>query len=171
MRALGTASVVASAPPGFPPLSAPSSLFSVPPPAVSSASSLPPAPPVLAPPSSSLFSLASPALSALVAPALGSSLAVSGVPPLPPGPQAFLFRPFTVSDPPLLSSAYASAPLSSASVGSAAGPSGFASAASGSASGRAGFPPQPGRSTYIPPQSCSSVAPSTPPPLCFCLSS
>ena len=61
VSALGSASVVSSASPGFPPLSAPSSLFSGPPPRVSSTSSLPPAAPVLAPPSSSLFSSAPPA--------------------------------------------------------------------------------------------------------------
>ena len=160
MSALGSASVVASAPSGFPPLLR--LLSSVPPSAVFSASALPPAPPVLAPHSSSFFSSAPPALSALVAPALGSYPAFSGVPPLPQGPQPSLFRPFTVSDPPLLSSASVSAPLSSASLGSAAGPSGFASAAFGSASGHAGFPPQPGPSSYIPPPSGSSAAPSTP---------
>ena len=99
----------------------------------------------------------------MVAPALGSSPAVSGVPPLPPGSQPSLFCPFTVSDPPLLSSASASAPLSSASLSSTAGPSGFASATSGSTSGHAGFPPQPGPPSYIPPLSSSSAAPSAPP--------
>ena len=165
-------SVVSSAPPGFPPLSAPSSLFSGPPPPVSSTSSLPPAAPVLAPPSSSLFSLAPPAFSSFVAPGLGSYLGVSVAPPLAPGPQPSLFRPFTVPDPPLFSSASASAPLGSAPISSAAGPSGFvsaacpsglASAASGSASGHAGFPPQPGPSSYVLPHSDSSVAPSAPP--------
>ena len=112
---------------------------------------------------SSLFSSAPPALSGFVAPDLGSSLAVSVVPPLAPGPQPSLFRPFTVSDPPFISSASASASLSSASISSAAGPSGFSSAASASASGLAGFPSQPGPSSYIPPQSDSSEAPSAPP--------
>ena len=163
VSALGSALVVSSAPPGFPPLFAPSSLFSVLPPAVFSASSLPPAAPVLAPPSSSLLYSAPPALSGLVAPDLDSSPAVSVDLPLAPGPQPSLFRPFTVSDPPFISSASASAPLSSASLGSGAGPSGFASAASGSVSGHAVFPPQPGPSSYIPPQSYSSVGPSAPP--------
>ena len=164
VSALGSASVVSSAPPGFPPLSAPSSLFSGPPPAVSSStSSMPPAAPVLAPPSSSFFSSAPPVLSGFVAPGWGSSPAVSVVPPLAPGPQPSLFRPFTVSDPPLISAASASAPLSSTLISSAAGPSGFASAASGSASGHAGFPPQHGPSSYIPLQSDSSAAPSAPP--------
>ena len=167
VSALGSASVVSSALPGFPPLSAPSSLFSVPPPAVSSASSLPPAAPVLAPPSSSLLSLAPPALSGFVAPGLGSSPAVSVVPQLAPGPQPSLFRPFTVSDPPFISSTSTSAPLRSSSLSSAASPSGFASAASGSVSGHAGFPPQPGPSLYLPPQSDSSTAPSAPPLLAF----
>ena len=156
--------VVSSAPPGFPPLSAPSSLFSGPPPAVSSSSSSPlsPAAPVLAPPSSPFFSSAPPALSGFVAPGWGSSLALSVGSPLVPGPQPSLFRPFTVSDTPLIFSASALAPLSSASFSSAAGPSGLASTASGSTSGHAGFPPQPGPSSYIPPRSDSSAAPSAP---------
>ena len=129
VSSLGSASVVSFAPPGFPPLCAPSSLFSVHPPAFSSTSSLPPAAPLLAPPFSSLFSLAPPALSDFVAPGLDSSPAVSVVPPLAPGPQPSLFHPFTVSDPPLISSASALAPLSSASLSSAVGPSGFASSA------------------------------------------
>ena len=149
---LGSASVVSSAPPGFPPLSA-LSLFSGPLPAVSSSSSssssssLPPAAPLLAPPSSS-FSSSAP-LSGFVAPGWGSAPAVSVGHPLAPGPQSSLFCPFTVSDPPLLSSAAASAPLGSASFSSAAGPSGLASAASGSASGQAGFAPQPGPSSSL----------------------
>ena len=63
------------------------------------------------------------------------------------GSSAFPLPPFTVSDSQLLSSASASAPLSSA------------------ASGHAGFPPQPGPSSYIPPWSDSSAAPSAPHPL------
>ena len=82
---------------------------------------------------------------------------VSAVSQLPTGPQLSLFRPFTVSDPPLLSSASASAPLSSASLGSTAGPSGFASAASGSAFGHTGFAPQPGPSSGFPPLSGDSA--------------
>ena len=101
VSALGSPSVVSSAPPGFPPLSAPSSLLSVPPPAVSTAPSLPPAAPVLALPSSSLFSLAPSALSDLISPALGSSPAVSVVPPLPPGPQPSLLRYLTLRCSPL----------------------------------------------------------------------
>ena len=108
--------------------------------------------PLLAPPSSSL----APSLSGFVAPGWGSAPAVSMGHPLAPGPQLSLFRPFTVSDPPLLSSA-------SASFSSAAGPLGFASAASGSASGHAGFTPQPGPSSSLPPQSDSSATPSAPP--------
>ena len=112
------ASVVSSAPPGFPPLSAPSSLFSEPPPAFSllclqlllCSLRLP------------LPSL--PYLSGFVAPGWGSTLVASMGPPLVPGPQPSSFRPSTVSDPPLLSSASSSAPLSSASISSAAGPSG-----------------------------------------------
>ena len=98
---------------------------------------------------------------------LGLSPAVSVVPQLPPGPQPSLFRPFMVSDPPLLSSASTSAPLSSASLGSAAGPSGVASAASGSTYGHAGFPPQPGPPPAIPPPSSDSAAPLAPPLFAF----
>ena len=142
---LGSPSVVSSAPPGFLPLSAPSSLFSEPPPAVSS-SSLPPAAPMLAPPSSSFSSSAPPPLSGFMAPGWGSTPAASMGPPLVPGPQPSLFRPLRFLTQ-LLSSASASAPLSSA------------------ASGHAGFPPQPGPSSYIPPWSDSSAAPSAPHPL------
>ena len=68
-----------------------------------------------------------------------------------------------MSDPPLLSSASASAPLSSALPGSAAGTSGFVSAASGSAFGHTGFAPQPGPSSDFPPFSGASATPSAPP--------
>ena len=169
MSALGSASVVSCAPQGFPPLSAPSSLLSVPPPAVSASPSLPPGVSVLTLPSSSLLSLAASALSDMSAPALGSSTVVLAVPQLPPGPQPSLFRPFTVSDPPLLSSVSASASLSSASLGSATGPSGFASAASGSSFSHTGFAPQPDPSAF-PPFSGDSATPSAP-PLRVCLPS
>ena len=160
---LGSASVVTSAPPGFPPLSTPSSLLFVPPPAVSASPSLPPGVSVLTPPSSSLLSSAPSVLSGLSAPALGSSPVISAVPQLPPGPQPSLFQPFTLSDPPLLSSVSALAPLGSASLGFTAGPSGFASAASGSAFGHTGFAPQPGPSSAFPPFSGDSATPSAPP--------
>ena len=163
LSAFGSASVVSSAPPGFPPLSAPSSLLSVPPPAVSASHSLPPGVSVIPPPSSSFLSAAPSARSGLSAPALGSSLVVSATPQFPPGPQPSLFRPFTVSDPALLSSASVSAPLSSTPLGSAAGPSGFASTASGSAFGHTGFAPQPGPSSAFPPLSGDFAAPSAPP--------
>ena len=102
-----------------------------------------------------------------MAPGWGSAPAVSVGHPLAPGPQPSLFRPFTVSDPPLLSSESASAPLGSALFSSAGGPFGFASAASDSTSGHAGFAPQPCPSSSLPPRSDSSAAPSAPPLLAF----
>ena len=158
---LGVASVVSSALPGFPPLSAPSSLLSVPPPAVSASPPLPLDVSMLPTPSSSL-SPAPSALFGLSAPALGSSPVVLVVSQLPPGPQPYPFRPFTVSDPPLLSFASASAQLSSVSHGSTAGPSGFPSTASSSVFGQAGFASQPGPSSAFPPLSSNSVTPSAP---------
>ena len=158
---LGSASEVSSAPLGFPPLSTPSSsLFSLPP-ASASSSSLPPAAPLLALPTASSSS-SDPSLAGFVASVWGSAPAIPVGPLLAPGPQPSLFRPFMVSDPPLIS-ASASAPLGSALFGSATGSSGFVSAASGSASGRAGFAPQPGPLWSLPPRSESSVAPSAPP--------
>ena len=125
-------------------------------PPASTSSSLPPAAPLLAPPSTASSS-SDPSLAGFAAPGWASA------PTVQVGPPPSLFRPFTVSDPPLLSSVSASAPLASASFGSAAGPSGFASAASGSASGHAGFVPQPGPSSSLPPRSEVSAAPSAPP--------
>ena len=106
---LGSASVVSSAPPGFPPLSAPSSSMFFVPPASASSSSLPPAAPLLALPTAS--SSSDPSLAGFAAPSWGSAPTVPVGPPLAPGPQPSLFRPFMVSDPPLLSSASACAPL------------------------------------------------------------
>ena len=145
LYALGAASVLAPAPPGFPPLSAPSALLSVPPPAVSSSVSLslPPSVSVFSPPASSLLSSAPVALPVLSAPALDSSPVVSEIPRLPTGPPPSLLHPFPVSDPPVWSAASALPPFSSAPLGSAAGPSGFASASSGSAFGHAGSASQP----------------------------
>ena len=94
VSALGSASVVSSAPPGFPPLSAPSSLLSVPPPAVSASPFLPPGVSVLTPPSSSLLSSAPSALSGFSAPALDSSPVVSDGSSVASGPSAFPFPPF-----------------------------------------------------------------------------
>ena len=163
MYALGSALVLSPAPPGFPPLSAPSALLSVPPPAVFSSPSLPQGASVISPPSSSLLSSAPSELTVLSATALDSSPVVSEIPRLPPGPQPSLLHPFTVSDPAALSSASASAPFGSAPLGSAAGPSGFASAASGSAFGHAGFTSQPGPSSAFPLLSGDSATPSAPP--------
>ena len=168
VSALGVASVVSSALPGFPPLSAPSSLLSVPPPAVSASPPLPPDVSMLPTPSSSLSPTPS-VLFGLSVPALGSSPVVLVVSQLPPGPQPSPFCPFTVSDPPL-SFASASAQLSSVSHGSTAGPSGFPSTASSSVFGQAGFAPQPGPSSAFPPLSSDSVTPSAP-PLRICLPS
>ena len=152
---LGAASVLALAPPGFPPLSAPSALLSVPPPAVSSVSpTVPPGVSVLSPPASSLLPSA---------PALDSSPVVSEIPRLPTGPPPSLLHPFPVSDPPVLSAASALPPFSSVPLGSAAGPSGFASPASGSAFGHAGSAPQPGPSSAFPPLSGASATSSAPP--------
>ena len=162
LSVLGSTSVVSSAPPGFPPLSAPSSsLFSVLL-ASAAASSLPPAAPLLAPPTASSSS-SDPSLAGFVAPVWGSAPVVPVGPPLAPGPQPSLFCPFTVPEPPLISSVSASAPLGSVSFGSAAGPPGFVSTASGSKSGRAGFTLQPGPSSSLPPSSEGSAAPSAPP--------
>ena len=164
LHALGTASVLAPAPPGFPPLSAPSALLSVPPPAVSSVSpSLPLGVSVLSPPASSLLSSAPFALPVLSAPALDSSPVVSESPRLPTGPPPPLLHPFPVSDPPVLSAASALPPFSSAPLGSAAGPFGFASASSGSTFAHAGSAPQPGPSSASPPLSGASASPSAPP--------
>ena len=158
--------VLAPAPPGFTPLSAPSALLSVPPPAVSSSSvspSLPPGVSVLSPPASSLLSSAPFAWPVLSAPALDSSPVVSEIPRLPTGPPPSLLHPFPVSDPPVLSAASALPPFSSAPLGSAAGPSGFASFSSGSTFGHAGSAPQPGPSSAFPPLSGASATPSAPP--------
>ena len=152
------------APLGFLPLSAPSVLLSVPPPAVSSSfPSLPQDVSVVSPPSSSLFSSAPSTLTVLSAQALDSSPVVSEIPRLPSGPQPSLLHPSTVSDPPVLSAASASAPFASAPLGSTTGPSGFASTASGSAFGHAGFTPQPSPSSAFPPLSGDSATPSAPP--------
>ena len=158
--------MLAPAPPGFPPLSAPSALLSVPPPAVSSSSvspSLPPGVSVLSPPASSLLSSAPFAWPVLSAPALDSSPVVLEIPRLPMGPSPSLLHFFPVSDPPVLSAASALPPFSSALLGSAAGPSGFASSSSGSAFGHAGSAPQPGPSSAFPPLSGASATPSAPP--------
>ena len=140
--ALGSSVVVSSAPPGFPPLSAPSSfLFSVRP---APSSSLAPAAPLLAPPSSSSSSWV-PSVSGITAAGVGAAPAVPVGAPLAPDPQPSLFRPFVIPEPASVSLASASAPLGSAPFGFAAGPSGFASAASGS-----GFAPAPGASSAVP---------------------
>ena len=162
---LGAGSVLALAPPGFPPLSAPSALLSVPPPAVSSSvsPSVPPGVSVLSPPASSLLPSAPFAWPVFSAPALDSSPVVSEIPRLPTGPPPSLLHPFPVSDPPVLSAASALPPFSSVPLGSAACPFGFASPASGSAFGHAGSAPQPGPSSAFPPLSGASASPSAPP--------
>ena len=78
---LGSAQVVAPAPPGFPPLSAPSALLSVPPPVVPPSSVSPSRPPgvsVLSPPASSLLPSAPFAWPVSSTHALGSSPVVQG---------------------------------------------------------------------------------------------
>ena len=107
--ALGSSFGVSSAPPGFPPLSAASSsLFSVPP---APSSSLAPAAPSLAPPSSSSSSW-SPSVSGSTAAGVGAAPAVPVRTPLAPDPPLPLFRLFAVPEPASVSLASASAPLS-----------------------------------------------------------
>ena len=165
LYALGAASVLSPAPPGFPPLSVPSTLLPVPPPAVSSSvsPSLPPGVSVLSSPASSVLSSAPVPMPVLSAPALGSSPVVSEIQRLPTGPPPSRLHPFPVSDPPVLSTASALPQFSSAPLGSAVGPCGFSSASSGSAFGHAGSTPQPGPSSGFPPLSGASATPSAPP--------
>ena len=165
LSALGSAQVVAPAPPGFPPLSALSALLSVPPPAVPPSSVSPSRPPgvsVLSPPASSLLSSAPFAWPVSSAPALGSFPVVSEIPRLPSGPHPSLLHPSPVSDPPVLSVASALPPFCSAPLGSTAGPSSFASSSTGSAFGLGGSAPQPGPSSAFPPLSGASATPSAP---------
>ena len=161
--ALGSSVGVSSAPPGFPLLLAPSSLFSV---HTAPSSSLAPAAPLLAPPSSSSSSWGT-SVSGVAAAGVGAAPAVPVIAPLAPDPQPSLFRPFAVPEPASVSLASVSAPLGSAPFGSAAGPSGFASTASGSASGPSGFAPAPGPSLAVPLRSGASAGPSAPPPSTF----
>ena len=153
---LGSASVVSSAPPGFPPLSARSSVFSVPP---ASTSSLPPAAPLLALPSTS-FSSSDPSLAGFAADGSGGSSVGSGSSafPLPP------FHGFWPSVA-FLCVHFCSAGLRF--VWLRCRSSGFALAAYGSASVRAGFAPQPGPSSSLPLRSEGSAALSAPPLLAF----
>ena len=166
LYALGSAPVVAPAPPGVLSLSAPSALLSVPPPAVPPSSVSPSRPPgvsVLSHPPSSLLPSAPFAWPVSSAPALGSSPVVSDVSRLPLGPLPPPLHPGLVSGPPVLSTASALPPFCSAPLGSAAGPSGFASSSAGSAFGLAGSAPQPGPSSAFPPLYGASAAPSAPP--------
>ena len=150
---MGSSVGVFSAPPGFPPLSAPSSsLFSVP---HAPSSSLAPAAPLLAPPSSSSWGSS---VSGVVAAGVGAAPAVPVGAPLAPDPPPSLFRPFAVPEPASVSLASAPAPLGSAPFDSTAGPSGFASAA-----GPSGFAAAPGPSSAVPPRSDASAGPSAPP--------
>ena len=163
---LGSAPVLPPAPPGFPPLSAPSALLSVPPPAVPSSSVSPSQPPsvsVLSPPTSSLLPSAPFAWPVSSAPSLGSSPVFSDASRLPSGLLPPLLHPDPVSGPPVLSAASALPPFCSALLGSTAGPSGFASSSAGSTFGLAGSAPQPGPSSAFPPLSGASAAPSAPP--------
>ena len=122
---LGSTQVVAPAPPGFPPLSAPSALLSVPPPAVPPSSVSPSQPPgvsVLSPSASSLLSLAPFAWPVSSAHALGSFLVVLGFHGCLRVLTLLCCALSPVSDPPVLSAASALPPFCSAPLGSAAGP-------------------------------------------------
>ena len=166
LYALGSAQVLLPAPPGFPPLSVPSALLSVPPPAVPSSSVSPSQPPgvsVLSPPASSLLPSAPFGWPVSSAPSVGSSPVFSDASRLPSGPLPPLLHPGPVSGPTVLSAASALPPFCSAPLGSSAGPSGFASSSAGSTFGLAVSAPQPGPSSAFPPQSGASAAPSAPP--------
>ena len=166
LSALGSAQVVAPAPPGFPSLCAPFALLSVPHPAVPPFSLSPSRPPgvsVLSPSASFLLSSAPFAWPVSSAHALGSSPVVSGIPRLHSGPRTSLLHPSPVSDPPVLSAASALPPFCSAPLGCAAGPPGFASSFTGSGFGPGGSAPQPGPSFAFPPLSGAAVPPSAPP--------
>ena len=119
---------------------------------------LAPAAPSLAPPSSS----SGPSVSSATAAGLGAAPAVSARAPLVLDPPPPLFRPFAVPELASVSLASASAPLSAALFGSAAGPSGFASASDPS-----GFASAPGPSSTVPPRSGAYAIPSAPPPSAF----
>ena len=157
LYALGSAQVLPQAPPGVSSLSAASTLLSVPPPAVPSASlhaSRPPGVSRLYPPASSLLPSTSLAWPVSSVPGLGSPLLVSVAPSLPavPPPGA-----------PVFTAASALPPFCSAPLGSAAGPSGFTSASGGSTFGFVGSAPQPGPAPAYPPLSGASAPPSAPP--------
>ena len=166
LYALGSAQVLAPAPSGGAPLSASSALLSVPPSAVPSSSlsfSRPQGVSVLSPHSSSLLPSAPVAWPVSAAPPLGSSLLVSVVPRLPSVFLPTLFHPGSAAGPPVLSVASAPPPFCCASLGFAAGPSGFASSSADCMFGFTGSAPQPGPSATFPPLSGPSAAPSAPP--------
>ena len=163
---LGSAQVLHPAPPGFPPLSAPSALLSVPPLAVPSSSVSPSQSPgvsVLSPPASSLLPSVPLVWPVSSAPSVGSSPVFSEASALPSGPLPPLLHHGPVAGPPVLSAASALPPFCSSPLGSTAGPSGFASSSAGSTFGLAGSTPQPGPSSAFPPLSGASAAPSAPP--------
>ena len=166
LYALGSAQVLAPAPSGGAPLSASSALLSVPPSAVPSSSlsfSRPQGVSVLSPHSSSLLPSAPVAWPVSAAPPLGSSLLVSVAPRLPSVFLLTLFHPGSAAGPPVLSVASAPPPFCCASLGFAAGPSGFASSSADCMFGFTGSAPQPGPSAAFPSLSGPSVAPSAPP--------
>ena len=156
LYALGSAQVLPQAPPGVSSISAASTLLSVPPPAVPSASlpaSRPPGVSGLYPPASSLLPSTSLAWPVSSAPGLGSPPLVSVAPSLPavPPPAA-----------PVFTAASALPPFCSVPLGSAAGSSGFASASAGPTFGFVGSAPQPGPAPASPPLSGPSAPPSAP---------
>ena len=159
---LGSTRVVAQAPPGFPPLSAPSVLLSVPPPAVPPSSVSPSRPPgvsVLSPSASSLLSLRGLSLPLM----LWAPFWWFGDSTVAFGSSHFSVAPF------LLSLTLRCCPLPQLSLCSALlrwAPLlvlGFASSSTGSTFGPDGSAPQPGPSSAFPPLSGASTTPSAPP--------
>ena len=159
---LGSTQVVAPAPPGFPPLSAPSALLSVPPPAVPPPCAPPSRPPgvsVLSPSASSLLSLAPFAWPVSSAHALGSFPVVWGFHGCLRVLTLLCCTLSPVSDPPVLSADSALPPFCSAPLRVP----GLASSSTGSTFGPDGSAPQPGPSSAFPPLSGASATPSAPP--------
>ena len=164
LSALGSAPVLAPAPPDVSALSASSAILSVHNPALPPAS-LPPSLPQglsgLSPPASALLPSSSLEWSVSSSSALGYPPLVSKAPSLPSGSVPSLFHPGLASGPPVLPAASALPPLCSAPLGSSAGLSGFTSADSTVVFASAASLPVP--APACPPLAGSSAAPSAPP--------